>query len=194
VQLLTRDGSALYYQSVFGESESTGILLDLIEGVDWNQEFINMYGRRLPIPRQTAWFGDSRASYNYSHIDNIPRPWTPLLLHIKAKVEVLARTAFNSVLLNLYRTGSDSVSWHADDEPELGDEPIIASVSFGAKRTFQFKSIADNKERISVPLESGSVLIMSGASQRAWLHQVPKKKTSTERVNLTFRVVGRKTS
>lgn len=165
-----------------------------MEGVDWRQEFVNIYGKRLPIPRQTAWFGDPAARYTYSKIANIPDLWSPLLLHIKEKVEALAAVTFNSVLLNLYRNGSDSVAWHADNEPELGDEPVIGSVSFGAERTCQFKSIGNTKDLSSVVLGHGSVLVMSGESQRQWLHQIPKvKKRLTERVNLTFRVIAEST-
>lgn len=119
-----------------------------------------------------------------------PRPWTPTLLAIKRKVEEPAGTRFNSVLLNLYRDEHDSVSWHSDDEPALGECPIIASVSFGATRTFQFKHKMHKDVRVSLDLTHGSLLVMKGITQHCWLHRIPKaSRPCGARVNLTFRLI-----
>ena len=139
------------------------------------------------LNRKSAWYGDSGASYAYSGIRREPLPWTPELLTIKETCEEVANASFNSVLCNLYHDGNDGMGWHADDERELGFEPIIASISFGADRKFSFKHRI-TKERIDIRLAHGSMLIMRGQSQHAWLHALPKSKKVLEpRINLTFR-------
>jgi alkylated DNA repair dioxygenase AlkB len=190
-EVLPYGGSAIYFPAAFDRADCARLMNDLISTTEWRQEFVQFYGKRHPIPRQTAWFGDPDAQYTYSKIPNAPSPWTPTLFYIKSRVEELSGTTFNSVLINRYRDGNDSVAWHADDEPELGREPVIGSVSFGATRTMQFRSTSDARETISLPLETGSVLVMRGESQQAWKHQIPKERTiRQERLNLTFRVVG----
>ena len=140
----------------------------------------------------TAWYGDAGKTYCYSGITVEPIPWTPLLLSIKTRVEAVANTTFNSVLLNYYRGEQDSVSWHSDDEPELGQNPVIASVSFGATRKFQFKHKTNPDLRAAIDLTPGSLLIMAGATQHFWKHQIPKTtKPVGARINLTFRVIIR---
>jgi alkylated DNA repair dioxygenase AlkB len=154
---------------------------------DWRQEIATVMGRRVPIPRLTAWHG--AAAYVYSGIKMAPAPWNPPLLEIKAVAEICAGRAFNSVLLNLYRDGRDSVSWHADNEPGLGRNPVIASVSLGAPRCFQMKHrTADH--RLALELPAGSCLVMAGGTQHHWLHQVPKSARPVgPRINLTFRAM-----
>jgi alkylated DNA repair dioxygenase AlkB len=162
-------------------------LAELLEKTLWQQEQVQIFGQMKDIPRLTAWHGDPGHRYAYSGIAMDPLPWTNCLLELKAQVEQLADTKFNSVLLNLYRTGSDSVAWHADDEPELGAEPIIGSVSLGATRKFQLKRRDGSSETIRLKLEHGDAVIMRGGIQRHWLHQVPKtKKPVGPRINLTF--------
>jgi alkylated DNA repair dioxygenase AlkB len=156
--------------------------------IAWRREIATLMGRRVPIPRLTAWHG--AAGYVYSGIHLTPAPWTPPLLELKAVADRLAGQSFNSVLLNLYRDGRDSVSWHADNEPGLGRDPVIASLSLGAVRRFQLKH-RRRPERLTLDLPHGSCLIMAGATQHHWLHQLPK--TSREvgpRINLTFRTLG----
>ena len=139
----------------------------------------------MPIPRLTAWHG--AAGYVYSGIRLTPAAWTPPLLELKALAERLAGERFNSVLLNLYRDGRDSVSWHADNEPGLGRDPVIASLSLGAVRRFQLKHRRLD-ERLALDLPHGSCLIMAGATQHHWLHQLPKTTRPVgPRINLTFR-------
>lgn len=191
VSLPLPDGDVLFFESFFSAAESDAFFSILKTEVSWRQEKINLYGREIDIPRLTAWYGDPGRSYKYSGITNKALPWTPTLKTIKDRIESASGAKFNSVLLNLYRTGSDGVSWHSDDEPELGTEPTIGSVSFGETRTFQLKHrIRENFERVNIELRHGSFLIMRGPTQRYWLHQIPKtKKTLSPRINLTFRTI-----
>jgi alkylated DNA repair dioxygenase AlkB len=159
--------------------------------ISWKQETIQMYGKLLNTPRLTAWYGENSKSYAFSGKKYDPHPWTSELLLIKQRVEQAAGMAFNSVLLNDYRNGNDSVAWHADDEPELGVNPVIASVSFGQARRFDVRHKNDHKLKYSVVLENGSLLIMKGDLQHSWEHQVPKSaKAVKERINLTFRIIS----
>jgi alkylated DNA repair dioxygenase AlkB len=154
-------------------------------GIDWRQETATLMGRRVAIPRLTAWHG--AAGYVYSGIRLTPAPWTPPLLELKALAEHLAGQPFNSVLLNLYRDGRDSVSWHADNEPGLGRDPVIASISLGAVRRFQLKHRRE-PHRLSLDLPHGTCLLMAGPTQHHWLHQLPKTAREVgPRINLTFR-------
>ena len=148
-----------------------------------------MYGKKINFPRLTAWYGDQDKSYSFSGVTLSPHPWHELLLTIKSRIEETAATRFNSVLLNLYRDGNDSISWHTDAEPELGLNPVIGSVNFGATRKFQLRHHFTN-ERIDIELIHGSLLIMQGELQHYWQHQVPKtNKKISPRINLTFRLI-----
>ena len=166
-------------------------LAALLGAVPWRQESVRLFGREIPSPRLTAWYGDPGCVYTYSGLTLEPLPWTPLLASIRERVEAGAGQRFNSVLLNRYRDGSDSMGWHADDERELGPEPTIASVSLGARRTFQLKhKTRKEQRRLDVDLEHGSLLVMRPPTQAHWLHGVPKRRGADapgERVNLTFR-------
>ena len=167
--------------------------IDLVdfENVLWKQDLIKMYGDVYPLPRLTSWYGDSGKSYSYSGITSQPNAWTTKLLELKLMVESAANSTFNSVLLNWYRDGSDYLSWHADDEPELGQEPTIASVSFGETRDFVLRRKQNHAEKIMVPLEHGSLLVMSGKLQSYWEHSVPKRRrVQGSRFNLTFRSIS----
>jgi alkylated DNA repair dioxygenase AlkB len=159
------------------------------------QDDIIMFGRKLPVPRLSAWFGDADAAYSYSGIEMVIHPWTELLAEMRDAMQSLAApfgsARFNSVLVNLYRDGNDGVAWHADDEPELGREPLIVSVSLGASRAFQLRRRDDASVRCDLDLHHGDVVVMHGLTQALWLHQVPKTaKVVGPRVNLTFRSVG----
>jgi alkylated DNA repair dioxygenase AlkB len=178
------------YPDFFSASVAERLFAELRDTTAWRQESFTLYGKNINFPRLTAWYGDEDTSYIYSGIKNVPLPWTPALLEVKRAVEPPSGILFNSVLLNRYRTGQDSVSWHADDEPEFGENPVIASVSFGGTRTFQFKHKRRKDLKASVDLTHGSVLIMRGGTQANWLHQIPKTaKFVEERLNLTFRAV-----
>jgi len=157
--------------------------------VDWRQHLIRIRGREVASPRLSAWYGDPDAHYSYSGLSLEPRPWLPVILELKTRVEAVCSVPFNSVLLNLYRDGADSMGWHSDDEPELGERPVIASLSLGATRRFRLRHRRRKElEPVAIDLEDGSLLIMGGDTQRFWKHQVPKSKRVTEpRLNLTFR-------
>ncbi|MEZ5936419.1 MAG: alpha-ketoglutarate-dependent dioxygenase AlkB [Alphaproteobacteria bacterium] len=183
--LLPRDGEVLLIEDVLAPDEADRIFADLLENVDWRQEEAVLFGRRIPLPRLTAWYGVH--GYGYSGIRHQPARFTPALQTLKATIEALTGNAFNSVLINLYRDGRDSMGWHSDDEAALGPEPEIASLSLGAMRRFQLKHRKFN-QRVAVDLPHGSCLIMHGRCQACWRHQLPKTtKAVGPRINLTFR-------
>jgi alkylated DNA repair dioxygenase AlkB len=157
--------------------------------VAWQHEQIFIYGQYRYQPRYTAWHGDAGAEYSYSGIQLKPRPWNACLDSVRDQVQNLSNTRFNSVLLNWYRDGGDAMGWHADNEPELGPRPTIASVSFGAERDFHLRS-NDKRWKLSIPLAHGSVLLMQGELQQYWQHALPKRlRVRDLRLNLTFRKV-----
>ena len=183
------NGEYVYLPSFFSRPEADEYLNELKDNILWKQESMNMYGKQVNFPRLTAWYGNNDKPYSFSGITLNPNPWTETLLTIKSKIETKAKVSFNSVLLNRYRNGNDSISWHTDAEPELGSNPVIASVNFGATRKFQLRHIK-TKEKIEIELTHGSLLIMQGELQHFWQHQVPKtSKVVSERINLTFRVI-----
>ena len=172
---------------------ATQYMARLREDTDWTQPRIKMGARIINSPRLSAWHGDSDAVYTYSGYRNSPKPWTETLLELRNLLAESTGIRFNSVLLNLYRNGSDSMGWHSDNEPELGDQPTIASISFGEQRKFamKHKKLGCRNDRT---LTHGSALIMSGETQRWWRHCVPKSKICQgERINLTFRKIVRPT-
>jgi alkylated DNA repair dioxygenase AlkB len=188
--ILSLDGEAVFYEKVFNLQESDELFDKLHRETEWQQQNIQFFGKSIPLPRLTAWYGDPGRTYVYSGIEQNPTPWTPTLLHIKTKIEAIAGMQFNSVLLNLYRNGKDSVAWHSDDEPELGQNPIIGSVSFGATRRFSFRHRKTKEHKIEIDLTHGSFLLMRGETQHFWQHQVPKTtKYVAPRINLTFRII-----
>lgn len=178
------------YPSFFTAGEATHLFDELLKTATWSHEHIAMFGKDSKLPRLTAWYGDAGTDYTYSGIHVVPMGWTETLLAIRDKIESVTNERFNSVLLNRYRTGSDSVAWHSDDEPELGTEPCIASISLGSVRKFQLKNRTDPSNKTSLELPHGSCLVMRADTQRNWLHQVPKtKKLVGERINLTYRFI-----
>ena len=186
---------AVLHQKALGADEADAALTQLRQEVPWQQDEIVLFGKRTPLPRLTAWYGDPGFEYTYSGITMQPLVWTEVLGGIRRRVEGLADATFNTVLLNLYRDGSDGVAWHADDEEDLGPQPTIASVTLGATRRFQLRRRDDKGIRREVELHHGDVLIMRGTTQDLWVHQVPKtSRRIGERINLTFRtIVGRPT-
>lgn len=183
------NGEYIYIPNFYSKNKADSFFNLLLDGIKWKQESMNMYGKQIPFPRLTAWYGDSDKPYSFSGITLQPYPWTRELIEIKNDIEPVAEVTFNSVLLNRYRSGSDSISWHTDAEKELGRNPVIASVNFGAERKFQLKHIHIN-EKIDIVLKHGSLLIMRGELQHFWKHQIPKTKLKVEeRINLTFRVI-----
>jgi len=184
------DGELLLIPQAFPLGIVSSLFVQLREQTRWSQDEIYIAGRRRQIPRLQAWYGDTKAHYSYSGLSMKPLPWTPVLLEIKQAAEALTGATFNSVLLNLYRNGQDSMGWHSDDEPELGPEPVIASVSFGATRDFALRHKHQKTHKMKLSLPSGSLLLMSGRLQQCWQHRVPKTCLPVgERINLTFRLI-----
>jgi len=186
--------------SFLKSTESDQFFKRLLECIDWQQHSIQIYGRRVNCPRLSAWHGDFGAEYSYSGIHLHPEPWSEDLTDIRSRIETVLELSFNSVLLNLYRDGRDSMGWHADDEPELGAEPVIASLSLGATRGFRLKKkrktrgyesrIDSQPETLSIYLPPGSLLVMQGKCQAEWKHTVPKTTRKLgPRINLTFRQI-----
>src|SRR6201996_2238270 len=173
-----------YTPGLFSSQESDQLMAKFICDAPWKQRTQKMWDKEVLTPRLTAWYGE--------RLEEDPIPWTPELLMIKEKVEPLAGVTFNSVLLNYYRDGNDSVAWHSDKENVLGKRPVIASVSFGQVRSFDIRSKADHKEQYSVRLEPGSFLLMKAGLQEAFEHRIPKStRPMKPRINLTFRVIKR---
>jgi alkylated DNA repair dioxygenase AlkB len=178
-----------WYPAWLTQEQATTLFARIDAETEWRQERIRTPGGWADQPRLTAWLGEPDAVYIYSGIRNVPQPWTPAVGELCDTVSALCGIRFNSVLLNRYRSGIDSMGWHADHEPELGLEPVIASVSLGATRRFDLKHNATGVTR-SFRLTNGSLLVMRGQTQAQWRHRVPKEPTvSGERLNLTFRVV-----
>jgi len=175
--------------NLFSAEESEELFNSLEKAIQWQQKTIKLYGKTFNVPRLTAWFGTE--GYTYSGIFHPATALPAAIEKIKTAVEAEAGQTFNSVLCNLYLDGSHSVSWHSDDEPELGADPVIASVSLGGSRAFSMKHKTDKSDKVKLELESGSLLIMGKGTQPNYLHSVPKtKKTVAPRINLTFRTIG----
>lgn len=190
-KIMLKDGEVWYMENFIPIEKANNYFKDFAENINWRQEEIKLYGKTYPVPRKTAWYGYEGFNYKYSGIFCNPEPWTKELLGIKRVIEsFLPNSNFNSVLLNYYRNGNDKVSWHADDEKGLGLNPLIASVSLGEKRRFDLKHKTDSTKKLKLELASGSLVVMKGALQHNWLHQIPvQKKISNSRINLTFRTI-----
>lgn len=167
------------------------MLDELIASVPWRQDTITVWGKRRLQPRLVAWYGDAGASYTYSGLRLDPLPWTDTLMELKSLAESAANAEFNSVLLNHYRDQNDSMGMHSDDEPELGENPVIASLSLGEERVFVLKHrFRTELPPCRLPLASGSLLVMKGPTQANWKHGLPKERHACgSRINLTFRYV-----
>lgn len=185
-----KDGE-LYYDRFFLNNIEANKYFNLLKKeIQWRQDNIKIFGKIYPQPRLTALYANNNKSYSYSNIKMHPITFTPTLFDIKSKIEKRLNSQFTSCLLNLYRNGQDSNGWHADNEKELGLNPVIASLSLGAERVFHMKHRNDKKEKLKINLTNGSLLVMRGKTQHHWLHQIPKtRKKVEERINLTFRII-----
>jgi len=184
------DADLALYNDFFSKSKSDELYNALIQNIQWRQDEIKMFGKTMNLPRLTAWYGNEGCSYTYSGITMQPLSWNKDLKIIKDQIEAVTEVSFNSCLLNFYRSGSDSMGWHQDNEKELGSNPIIASVSFGETRPFQLKHINLALPKTDIPLAHGSLLIMKGPTQHFWKHQIPKTSRNIKpRINLTFRII-----
>ena len=184
------DAEVNYFPSFLESKESSELFQKLLKETPWQHDSITLFGKTHPQPRLTAFYGANDLSYSYSNIKMNANLWTPTLLELKNKVENEAETAFNSVLLNLYRDGKDSNGWHADDEKELGRNPIIASLTLGSERFFHLKHKSQSEYKCKIKLENGSLLLMKGSTQHFYKHQIPKTAQLIKpRINLTFRTI-----
>ena len=185
-----QDGRLVYTPGFLDARDADALMADLVRDVPWRRDEVRMFGRVHTAPRLTAWFGDLGASYRYSGTTYDPLPWIPALDALRARlVARVPNVAWNAVLVNRYRDGRDHMGWHADDEPELGPDPWVASISLGTARTFQLKPRIGG-ERVDLELEHGSLLLMAPPTQRHWKHRLPKRlRIQGERLNLTFRSV-----
>jgi alkylated DNA repair dioxygenase AlkB len=185
------DARVMLQTPFLAAGEADVLLQRLLTGLDWQCDSVRLFGRSHPIPRLHQWYGDVGARYRWSGLTLDPHPWPPALEALRDRLQGCLGAQFNSVLANLYRDGADTMGWHADDEPELGSEPVIASLSLGAERDMLFRrrdGSGGRSRRIALP--HGSLLVMAGPTQRNWQHALPRRRrVTTPRVNLTFRLV-----
>ena len=185
-RLALENAEAWLYPGVFPPPDAAKHFKALYETLAWQETTINLFGRQIKSPRLSCWYGDK--PYTYSGLTWPTRTWPQELAEIRIRIRQIADTPFNGALVNLYRDGRDSMGWHADDEPELGPDPIIASVVFGTTRRFVFRNKSNKTQKLEVPLTDGDVLVMGPGTQTNWLHSVPKStKPVGPRINLTFR-------
>ncbi len=179
-----------FYPDFLERGLALTLMREFIDTVPWIQQEVRMYGKKMLTPRLTAWYGDTDKTYKYTGTKYDPIPWTTSLKELKTKIETVTAYSFNSVLLNYYRNGNDSVAWHRDNERELGMNPVIASLSLGQTRQFDFRKKDDHRQKYSLELGNGSLLLMKGDLQHNWEHRIPKvADTIGPRINLTFRTI-----
>jgi alkylated DNA repair dioxygenase AlkB len=184
------DADVRLWPQAIAPARADALFAALRRAVAWEQERVLIFGERRLVPRLVAWHGDAGTVYSYSGTLHEPRPWTTELLELRHVAETLTGHRYNSVLLNLYRDGNDGMGWHADDEPELGPDPTIASISLGATRRFKLRHRHRRDAIFALDLGHGSLLLMAGATQQHYVHAVPKSaRPMAERINLTFRHV-----
>jgi alkylated DNA repair dioxygenase AlkB len=187
--ILPFDGDAYYYRQVFSQEVGDAVFDQLLHTIDWKQDEIIMFGKKIITKRKVGWYGDLPFVYTYSHSAKKALPWNDVLKNIKSIAEKHTGKSFNSCLLNLYHDGQEGMSWHSDDEDTLEPDASIVSISFGAARKFSFQH-KTNKTSQSILLENGSLLVMESNVQKNWLHALPKsKRISSPRINLTFRTM-----
>ena len=185
------DADLRLHRGFLAAADADRLLDQLLHQVAWRADVVTVYGKQHPQPRLTQWFGPPGLDYAYSGVKMAPVAWPDWLIPTRARVEACSGAAFNTALANLYRDGSDAMGWHADDEPELGRDPVIASLSLGVTRDFRLK----HRHRadvppVTLPLHHGDLLIMAGPTQHHWLHSLPRRRRVTQpRVNLTFRAL-----
>ncbi|MCH8538041.1 MAG: alpha-ketoglutarate-dependent dioxygenase AlkB [Alkalimonas sp.] len=171
------------------EMDSLALLQQLVDELSWQQPAISLYGKSVVIPRQQVWMGEPHCRYRYSGTWFTPVGWHPRLQALAAEVSRSCQQTFNCVLLNYYRNGQQHMGWHADNEPELGAKPVIASLSLGQTRRFDLKH-RQTDDQLQLSLTNGSLLLMQGACQQYWQHRLPKQSRAiSERINLTFRYI-----
>ncbi len=187
--LLPFDGEVYYYGPVFSATEANNYFEKLFRNIAWKNDEAIILGKHIITKRKAAWYGDAEYEYTYSKITKKALGWTEDLLQLKKKVEEKTAETFNSCLLNLYHSGDEGMAWHSDSEKDLKPNGAIGSMSFGAERKFSFKH-KKSGQKVSILLEHGSLLVMTGSTQTHWLHRLPPTKlVSAARINLTFRSI-----
>ena len=185
---ILKDAAVHYQEQWIADGDATALFAELRASLHWQQQPIRMFGRMVMQPRLTAWYGDPGAAYTYSGLKHEPLQWTDELNALRQKLETETGSRFNSVLCNCYRSGTDSMGWHSDNEPELGSDPVIASVSLGQPRRFLLRHKNNHLQKHTLLLGHGSLLLMHGETQQNWQHSLPRTAAHcNERINLTFR-------
>ena len=189
LQPIVLAGAELWLDSAWLSCDDADALFAaMLADIDWEVHRIRMFGRMIDSPRLSSWIGDPGTSYTYSRTRFEPKPWPLSLRPIRERLRNMLGIDFNSVLANRYRHGRDAMGWHSDDEPELGAQPVIASISLGATRRFALKSRGEDGGRLTFELTHGSLLVMRGETQTAYRHALPNTARPVgERINLTFR-------
>lgn len=191
INLLPKDGTVNYFGKVMPNESANHYLHCLLNTIEWKNDEAIIFGKHILTKRKVAWYAATEFEYTYSNITKKALRWTKELLELKALCEEKTGETYNSCLLNLYHNGDEGMAWHSDGEKDLKKNGAIASLSFGAERKFSFKHKV-SKERISLNLAHGSLLVMKGTTQSYWLHRLPPtKSTNQPRVNLTFRTIER---
>jgi len=189
LEAIALEGADVRYDAAAFASRAEALFDALHREIPWEQHRLKIFGRDVDSPRLSCWIGDEGTAYRYSGTRFEPHAWTPALTSIRDELATRFDLGFNSVLANLYRDGRDSMGWHSDDEPELGKTPVIASLSFGAVRRFRFRSRERKRVVLAIDLAPGSLLVMRGATQRLYHHDLPKTAHAGARINLTFRTI-----
>jgi len=184
------DADLTYLPAWLDRATADHWLDQLVRETPWQQPEVVLFGKRHPVPRLLAWYGDAEARYRYSGMVHQPLPWTPLLAEIRQRLVDTLERPLNGALLNYYRNGQDSMGWHSDDERELGEDPLVVSLSLGGERRFDLRRKGHTRIAHSLVLAHGSLLVMGGQTQHHWQHQVAKtRKPCAPRLNLTFRLI-----
>jgi alkylated DNA repair dioxygenase AlkB len=187
---MTRHLNVELIEGFLGQSEADHLLEELTKTLEWRQDRISLFGKSHPIPRLQCFIAQQGVQYRYSNLTMEGCGFPRVLESIKQKIEETTHHPFNAVLCNLYRDGQDSMGWHSDNEPELGTDPVIASLSLGSQRTFRLRTLNSKKETVDFELNHGSLLIMNAGVQKEWEHSVPKRlRVKQPRINLTFRLI-----
>ncbi|GAA3634228.1 alpha-ketoglutarate-dependent dioxygenase AlkB family protein [Flavivirga jejuensis] len=187
--LLPKNGVVNYHGKLLNQNEANQYLESLLNNIAWRNDEAIIFGKKIITKRKVAWYGEKPFEYTYSKTTKLALPWTKELLELKTKVEQKTGETFNSCLLNLYHNGNEGMAWHSDGEKDLKKNGAIASLSFGAERKFAFKH-KETKEKVTLVLEHGSLLVMKGTTQTNWLHRLPPTKLiHSPRINLTFRTI-----
>lgn len=189
IPIIGREDELWFDEFFFGKEKASKLLEDLRDGISWIQPKIRMFGKWVDQPRLMSWQAEEKLQYSYSGITLTAEPFSKEVAEIALRIKERSGYHFNSVLINYYRNGQDSMGWHADDEKELGHDPVIASVSFGAPREFLLRHNHHKAMHLKLPLPSGSLLIMGKGMQLNWKHSLPKRKHAEPRINLTFRKI-----